>query len=125
MEENSLSDREALRFWAKNTLLDNWKEDPIGKISGVGINTFQYLRMMGGIDTLMPDKIVKKTFLKILDDDNLKNKFTDDMEFIEFIHDLAENTGYRPIELCWATWLNESDKGPTKSGKYDEVIKRI
>jgi|TARA_B100002003_G_scaffold194259_1_gene183841 hypothetical protein len=125
MEEYSLSEREALRFWAKNTKLNNWKEDPIGKISGVGINTYQYLRMMGGIDTLMPDKIIKKTFLEILDDDNLKYKFTDDMEFIEFIHDLAENTGYRPIELCWATWLNESDKELTKTGKYDEVITRI
>jgi len=38
----------------------------IGRIKGVGLVTFQYLRMMGGIDTVMPDKIVKGVINKIL-----------------------------------------------------------
>jgi hypothetical protein len=57
----SNNDKEALRAWAKNAKIENWKEDPIGRIKGVGLITFQYLRMMGGIDTIMPDKIVKKS----------------------------------------------------------------
>ncbi|MGQ9788133.1 MAG: hypothetical protein ACUVQM_02290, partial [Candidatus Hadarchaeaceae archaeon] len=44
-------DRTALRIWAKNSCYEKWREDPIGRIKGVGLITFQYLRMMGGVDT--------------------------------------------------------------------------
>lgn len=60
-------DRKALRTWARNAKLEKWKEDPIGRIKGVGLITFQYLRMMGGIDTVMPDKIVKRVINEILE----------------------------------------------------------
>ncbi|MEM3694039.1 MAG: hypothetical protein QXI39_08495 [Candidatus Bathyarchaeia archaeon] len=52
-------DKSALRTWARNASLERWKKDPIGRIKEVGLITFQYLRMMGGVDTVMPDKIVK------------------------------------------------------------------
>jgi hypothetical protein len=29
----------------------------------------------------------------------------DDMEFIKRTEQLAISCGYRPIELCWMTWL--------------------
>jgi hypothetical protein len=51
----SEDDKSALRTWAANARLENWWEDPIGRIKGVGLVTFQYLRMMGGVDTVMPD----------------------------------------------------------------------
>lgn len=35
-------------------------KDPIGSIKGVGLTTFQHLRMMGGINTVMSNKIVKR-----------------------------------------------------------------
>jgi hypothetical protein len=60
------NDKLALRTWARNSKLENWREDPIGRIKGVGLITFQYLRMMGGIDTVIPDKIVKKVINEIL-----------------------------------------------------------
>ncbi|MEM2876040.1 MAG: hypothetical protein QXL67_03705, partial [Candidatus Bathyarchaeia archaeon] len=60
-------DKTALRTWAMNSSLKNWKEDPIGRIKGVGLITFQYLRMMGGVDTVMPDKIVKRVINEILE----------------------------------------------------------
>jgi hypothetical protein len=41
-------DRKTLIHWAKYTSLNNWEKDTIGSITGVGINTYQYLRMMGG-----------------------------------------------------------------------------
>ncbi len=44
----------------------NWEEDPLGRIKGVGLITFQYIRMMGGIDTVMPDRIVKRVINEIL-----------------------------------------------------------
>ncbi|MEM2088966.1 MAG: hypothetical protein QXF52_09925, partial [Thermoproteota archaeon] len=53
----SRDDKAAFRTWAGNTSLEKWREDPVGRIRGVGLVTFQYLRMMGGVDTVMPDKI--------------------------------------------------------------------
>jgi hypothetical protein len=60
------NDKEALRNWARNAKLEDWREDPIGRIRGVGLITYQYLRMMGGVDTVMPDKIVKRVINEIL-----------------------------------------------------------
>ncbi len=97
-------DRRALMKWAKKSELENWKEDPIGRIKGVGINTYQYLRMMGGVDTVMPDKIVRKVFKEIFDECKLKIP-KDDLEFIKEIERVAKITGYKPIELCWMTWF--------------------
>ena len=51
----SEDDKTALRAWASNARLENWWEDPVGRIKGVGLVTFQYLRMMGGVETVMPD----------------------------------------------------------------------
>lgn len=100
----SKDDREALRAWAKSSSLKEWSKDPIGKIKGVGLITYQYLRMMGGIDTVMPDKIVKKVINGILIKAGEKPVY-DNIEFIEKIEKLAKNTGYRSIELCFMTWF--------------------
>jgi hypothetical protein len=72
----------ALRTWAANARLEGWREDPIGSIKGVGLVTFQYLRMMGGVDTIMPDKIVKRVVNEILVKAGLK-PVEDDIEFIK------------------------------------------
>jgi hypothetical protein len=92
-------DKIALRTWAKNAKLENWREDPIGRIKGVGLVTFQYLRMMGGVDTVMPDKIVKRVINEILVRTGL-NPVNDDVEFIRKAEEVALACGYRPIELC-------------------------
>lgn len=60
--------------------------------------------MMGGIDTVMPDKIVKKVINEILTKAGEKPVY-DDIKFIEKVEELAQNTGYRPIELCFMTWF--------------------
>ena len=97
-------DKEALRTWAMNASLENWKEDPVGRIKGVGLITFQYLRMMGGVDTVMPDKIVKRVINEILENCGLE-PVNDDIEFIKKSEQIAFECGYKPIELCWMTWL--------------------
>ncbi|MEM3906181.1 MAG: hypothetical protein QXZ17_04845 [Nitrososphaerota archaeon] len=78
----SEDDKLALRTWASNAKLENWRKDPIGGIKGVGLITFQYLRMMGGIDTIMPDKIVKRVINEILVKAGLE-PVNDDIEFIK------------------------------------------
>lgn len=118
------SDREALRKWAKNSSLENWKEDEIGKIKGVGINTYQYLRMMGGIDTVMPDKIVKKVFREIGRKAGVEIP-EEDIQFVKKIEEIGKVTGYRPIELCWMTWLVQYEGDRMRIEKYSEIMKKI
>jgi hypothetical protein len=89
---------------ASNARLDGWREEPIRRIKGVGLVTFQYLRMMGGIDTVMPDKIVKRVVNGILVKAGLE-PVEDDIQFVKRAEQIAISCGYRPIELCWMTWL--------------------
>lgn len=104
-KENGLKgDFEALRFWAENASYESWREDPIGKIPGVGLITFQYLRLQAGVDTTMPDKIVKRAVLK-----NFGIEAKNDIEFIKRMEAFSRETGYSQILLCWAIWLKESD----------------
>jgi len=117
-------DKTALRTWTKNAKLENWKEDPIGRIKGVGLITFQYLRMMGGIDTVMPDKIVKRVINEILVKAGLK-PVKDDMEFIRKAEEVALACGYRPIELCWMTWLIQPEGKMIRMEKYSKMLPMI
>ncbi|MEM2726773.1 MAG: hypothetical protein QXV61_00755 [Archaeoglobaceae archaeon] len=105
----SKDDRLALRSWAQNSSLENWKEDSIGRIKGVGLITYQYLRMMGGVDTVMPDKIVKRVINEILSSAGLE-AVEEDFEFIKTVERIAKICNYRPIELCWMTWLVQYDE---------------
>lgn len=123
-KENKISDRDALRLWTKNAKLDNWHNDAIGKIKGVGINTFQYLRMMGGIDTAMPDKIVKRVINQILTEAGEK-PVEEDLEFIKKVDEVAKRTGYRAIELCWMTWLVQKEGGRVRNEKYSRILPEI
>ncbi len=125
LKKKNLSDREALIKWARNSSLGNWKNDAIGRIDGVGINTFQYLRMMGGVDTAMPDKIVKRVIKRILEEAGEAVKFRSDEEFVREVQKIAEETGYKAIELCWMTWLVQSEGGKIRIQKYSKVLPKI
>ena len=120
----SENDRVALRTWAANSSLERWREDPIGKIKGVGLITYQYLRMMGGVDTVMPDKIVKRVINEILTKAGLK-PVNDDIIFIRLVEDIAKACGYRPIELCWMTWLVQSEGKLLRAEKYSNILSMI
>jgi thermostable 8-oxoguanine DNA glycosylase len=119
-----LNDRDALIFWARRASLENWRNDPIGKIKGVGINTYQYLRMMGGVDTAMPDKIVKRVIAEILSKADMPLPATD-IEFVYLMDEIAAMTGYRAIELCWMTWLIQSEAGMSRMEKYQNLLPMI
>ena len=60
--------------------------------------------MIGGKDTVMPDKIVRRVFKGIFDECGLSVP-KDDLEFVKEIEKIAKLTGYKPIELCWMTWF--------------------
>jgi len=120
----SNNDREALRTWARNASLEKWREDPIGRIKGVGLITFQYLRMMGGVDTVMPDKIVKRVINEILEKAGLA-PVNDNIEFIKKAEEIALTCGYRPTELCWMTWLIQPEGKMMRIEKYSNKLLKI
>lgn len=122
--QDDIKDKPVLRRWARQSRLDSWKTDPIGSITGIGINTFQYLRMMGGVDTVMPDKIVKRILQQVFQ----KAQFplpSDDLEFIRTIENIAPLVGYRAIELCWMTWLIQSENNFVHMQQHVEILSRI
>jgi len=103
-EENALNDDFiALRYWSTNVNYKEWKNDPIGKIPGIGFISFQYLRMQAGVDTTVPDKIIKKSF---------KQEFgletSNDIEFVEEAKTLSDKLGFSQTMICWAIWLKEA-----------------
>lgn len=53
-------DLDRLQQWARNADPINYSEDPFGRIVGVGLRTFQYLRMIAGTDTVNPDIQVQR-----------------------------------------------------------------
>jgi hypothetical protein len=120
----SEDDKLALRTWAKNARLESWRKDPIGRIKGVGLITFQYLRMMGGIDTVMPDKIVKRVINEILVKAGLE-PVNDNIKFIKKAEEVALASGYRPIELCWMTWLIQPEGKMIRMDKYSNMLSKI
>lgn len=117
-------DKLALRTWARNASLERWKEDPVGRIKGVGLVTFQYLRMMGGVDTVMPDKVVKRVINGILEEAGLEPA-SDDVEFVKKAEEVALSCGYRPVELCWMTWLIQPEGKVMRMQKCSNVLPNI
>ena len=123
-QQKKIGDLDALIYWAKNAPLTGWEKDPIGSINGVGINTYQYLRMMGGVDTVMPDKIVKRVIYEILDTVDIQHP-ANDIEFVLAVEAIAPQTGYRAIEICWMTWLIQSEAGLSRIEKYAALLPKI
>jgi len=117
-------DKSALRTWARNADIEKWREDPIGRIKGVGIVTFQYLRMMGGIDTVMPDKIVMRAINEILAKAGDK-PVNNNIEFVKKAEEIALACGYRPAELCWMTWLVQPEGKIMRMEKYSSILSKI
>lgn len=120
-----LDDRGALQCWAASSRLENWEKNPIGKIKGVGVVTFQYLRMMGGIDTAMPDKIVRRVIEQILNEAELGMPTKGDLELVTTIEQMSQISGYGPTEICWMTWLLQPEGHMIKMDKYRDLLDRI
>lgn len=94
-------DFSVLRRWASNADPNNM-DDPIRNIKGIGINTFQYLRMQVGVDTVMPDKVIRKWLVE----NGFKAR--DEFDTIEKIEEIADANGISRIALCWAIWIKKS-----------------
>ncbi len=115
----------ALRAWAAGAPQETWRSDPVGAVRGVGINTYQYLRMMGGVDTSMPDKIVRRVIAEVVREATAGLPTDGDLELIETIDCIGRVTGRRPVELCWMTWMIQSEGKTMRMEKYRDLLRRI
>ena len=80
--------------------------------------------MMGGIDTVMPDKIVKRVINEILDSAGLE-PVENNTQFVKRAEEIALTCGYRPIELCWMTWLIQPEGKMIRMEKYSNILSKI
>lgn len=117
-------DREALRKWASQADPEKLKQDPVGSVKGVGLVTFQYLRMMGGVDTIMPDRVVKKIVNKFLAEAGFQ-PVEKDLEFMRTVTEIGREIKVRPVELCWMTWLLEGENDRLRSTKDSSLLLKI
>lgn len=125
LADETTSDTAALRRWASDASASSWTTDPVGIVTGVGINTFQYMRMMGGVDTSMPDKIVRRVIAQLVQEADASLPTRGDLELIDTIDRIATLTGYRSIELCWMTWMVQSEGKVMRMAKYRDLLERI
>jgi len=125
LADGDADDATSLRAWATRAPLETWRSDPVGAVKGVGINTYQYLRMMGGVDTSMPDKIVRRVIAEIVAEAAVGLPTDGDLDLIATIDRMAHLTGWRPIELCWMTWMIQSEGKTMRMDKYRDLLQRI
>ncbi|AFZ71260.1 hypothetical protein Calag_1562 [Caldisphaera lagunensis DSM 15908] len=120
------NDRERLRKWASLNDLDKFKKEDLSKIKGVGIITYQYLRIMGGIDTLMPDKIVIKVINELFKYANIDLKQDKNtINYIKQVEEIFRNINVEPVKITWMSWLIDSEAKKILSGKYNNVLNLI
>jgi len=49
----------------------------------------------------------------------------DDMKFIRKTEEVARACGYKPVELCWMTWLIQPEGKMMKIKKYSRILSKI
>ena len=104
-------DLEALRSWAASADIYRYDEDPIGEISGVGPATFQYLRLLAGVDTVKPDPQVTALVEAVaVEADAPDIDASEPLRAVAACEWLAIETSYRRIELDQLAWLTFADE---------------
>jgi len=104
------NDLDRLQQWARDADPTTYSEDPFGRIRGVGLRTFQYLRMIAGIDTVKPDIQVRR-FIEALAEatDNPHLDASTDITVLESCQWISDKTDYRMIELDQMAWWHFAD----------------
>lgn len=104
------TDLEALQVWAENADPIDYRSDPIGSIKGVGLRTFQFLRMVAGVDAIKPDVQVVK-FVDSLQE-SLPEASLDTSTNPKTLNScrwIADNSSFELIELDQIAWWYFAD----------------
>ncbi len=110
-------DLEALRSWATGADVYAYENDPVGAIAGVGPSTFQYLRMLAGVDTAKPDPELVELLAGVAEGaDRPALATTDRLRAVAACEWLAIVTDYGRLEIdriAWWTFTDEDERDAT------------
>jgi hypothetical protein len=110
-----------LQTWAEQADPAAYSTDPIGQIRGVGLRTFQYLRMIAGTDTVKPDIQVQRFVEAVAEESNRRDlDLSGDAAVLESCERIAAETGYRMIELDQIAWWHFAEADARHAGETGE-----
>jgi len=111
-----VNDYSVMEKWALKSNHINFKEDIIGGIKGIGIATFQHLRMNFGANTIKPDQRVKEVL-------NQEFKFyaDNDIEYISAVEYIAKIIGKSALYVDQVFVNYGSGYYINKNNREDEV----
>lgn len=106
-----------LQTWAENADPYQYRLDPIGQLRGVGLRTFQYLRMIAGTDTVKPDIQVQR-FIKAIATAATRTDLdaSSDTAVLKSCERIAAETSYRMIEIDQIAWWHFSESNARHAG---------
>lgn len=103
-------DLAALRAWAETADPYRHGDDPIGGISGVGPATFQYLRLLAGVDAVRPDAHAVHLVDALADETDVVLETGTALETLAACEWLVIVTDYRRIEIDQIAWWTHADE---------------
>lgn len=98
-ERNDLKELEALKLWARTVSPVDYKTF---NVEGIGLATFQYIRMMLGAKTIKPDVHIKRIITKAL------NKKMSDIYVITLFEKVCNDLEMDIAEVEHNLWLKEA-----------------
>lgn len=103
-------DLAALRAWAATADPYRHDEDPIGAVSGVGPATFQYLRILAGVDTARPDGPSRALVSALAEETDAPIGTRTALHTLASCEWLATVTDYRRLEIDRIAWWTRADE---------------
>ncbi|MHA1271451.1 MAG: hypothetical protein ACTSPY_16790 [Candidatus Helarchaeota archaeon] len=98
---------EGMRKWAKEFKIEKLKDDRIYSIKGIGLSTIQYLRMLLGVNTMMPDRHIKSWVMEVL-----KIKTISERRYIKILEKASERLNIPCREIVEYIWALKNPKIP-------------
>lgn len=117
-EYGEQDDLKAMKKWAKETDFTK-KDDPIFKIKGIGIATFQYLRILSGAQTCKPDVHIKNFLNDVLGRKKGK-KFSEEYA-VRAVTQLAQSIDKDTRIVDNAIWKYQRSKNDIKKVTVEDM----
>lgn len=119
LKYNEQDDLKAMKKWAEGTDFTK-KDDPIFKIKGVGIATFQYLRILSGAQTCKPDIHIKNFLNDVLG--RKKGKKISEESAVRAVTQLAQSIDKDTRIVDNAIWKYQRSKNDIKRVTVEDMM---
>ncbi len=134
-DRSEASDLASLQEWAREANPQTYSDDPVGQINGVGLRTFQFLRMLAGIDSVKPDTHVISFIDEVATElPEAPLNTSSDQETLESCQWLADNSSFSLLEIDQIAWwyfadvpaeIREEYSNSSSDGDLRIIIKRV